>query len=742
MFGIYAKVIVKINHVEVDRIFDYQIPHTLLSVVCVGMRVKVPFGGKNTYIEGYVVGLDNNTLVPTDRIKNIHSVLDKYPVFSQEMIDLAWWMKNKYYTTLSQCLQTIVPTGINIKNEIKVISLNIDKDTLAKEKDKLSKMESRLMQLFVLEYLEKFGETPQTEIVNNLKISLSPIKTLLKRGIIKEDILQKRPTVLIEETKKTNHLKFTEEQQLAYETISNPNGKPYLIHGVTGSGKTEIYLQLIHNIIKKGKQAIVLVPEISLTPQLSNRFLSRFGSLVAVTHSKMSHGERITVWEKVKNGQVSVIIGPRSAIFSPTENLGIIIIDEEHENTYKSDNTPKYDAREVAEFRAKKNNAILVFGTATPSLKTYYRAEKGEINLIKLLNRPFNRPLPETEIVDMRNELENGNRSIFSESLYKEINEILLKKQQAILFINRRGYSTFISCRKCGYVMNCESCNVSYTYHANSKKLMCHYCGKTAQIPTVCPQCNSKYIKYFGAGTQKVEEEVKKLFPSARVLRMDMDTTTQKNSHQNILSAFGKGEADILIGTQMIAKGHDFPSVTLVGIIAADLSLNSGDYLGAENTFQLITQVSGRAGRDALKGKVIIQTYSPESDVIKQASKSDYDEFYKNECLFRNTMNYPPFYNLFTILAFGKKENEVIEEIQKLKYLMDSLNKDKKFTILNPAPAVISKIMDNYRWRIFVKGENEDELRDFITEAIATFRANKKSTNVLLNITLNPQNMI
>ena len=740
--GRFAQVILSTAHTDIDRIFDYEIPFLLVAEIQLGMRVQIPFGFKNTPTEGYVVGFTNQTEVPKCKIKWVSSIMDKYPVFSHEMIELAWWMKEKYYTTLSQCLQTIMPSGINLKNEVKTFSVNLTEEELKREIERLKKHESSKAQLRVLELLQE-EELTSGDIKRKLKISDSPIKTLLKRGVIKESIRQQRRNLLeIYDVKKSNPLELTSEQKIALEIIMTEERKPVLVHGVTGSGKTEIYLQAIEKVLAMGKQAIVLVPEISLTPQMTGRFISRFGKKVAVSHSRMSAGERLEVWQRAKNGEISIMIGPRSAVFTPFQNLGMIIMDEEHEGSYKSDTTPKYDAREVAEYRCRQCHAKMVYGTATPSLKTYYRAEKGEVRLVTLKERPLKRPMPLTQIVDMRQELEAGNRSIFSQILYEEIKDVLAKGQQAMLFINRRGYSTFVSCRKCGHVMMCPSCSVSYTYHSAENELRCHYCGKREAVPKLCPECGSKYIKYFGTGTQKVEEAVGKYFLDARVLRMDMDTTTKKNSHKKILTAFGNGEADILIGTQMIAKGHDFPNVTLVGIIAADLSLNTGDFRGGETTFQLITQVSGRAGRNSLAGRVVIQTYQPESYVINLAAQCDYQTFYQREALLRKTMAYPPFSNIFMILAFGKNEKDVISEIQRLSYILLEKNMEKAFEILGPSPAIISKIKDEYRWRVFVKGENEEELRKFVTSVIQQFRTGAKKRNVLLNITLNPQNTI
>ena len=734
-----AQVILSTIHAEIDRIFDYEIPFTLIDKVSLGMRVKVPFGAKNSRIEGYVVGIKENADIPMGKVKYIAEVMDEFPVFSAKDISLAYWMREKYYTTLTQCLQTIMPQGMNLKNSEKLLFLNKKGDELEEIKKKMRLKEKSTMQLLAIEFIELYGENTASYIQKALKISPSPLNTLIKHEILGQRVAKKRKELNYSNYEKKTALNLTEEQLNAFNTVMD-KGEPVLIHGVTGSGKTEIYLQAIEKIIAEGKQAIVLVPEISLTPQLFQRFFSRFEDKVALSHSRMSAGERHEVWQRAKNKEISVVIGARSAIFMPFDNLGIIVIDEEHENTYKSDTTPKYDAREVAEYKAKQHEAIMIYGSATPSLKTYYRGEMGEIRIVKLNKRAKGQDMPEVKVVDMREELVRGNRTIFSDALCEAIQKRLQAKEQVMLFINRRGFSTFVSCRKCGEVITCDRCNVSYTYHSSDSNLMCHYCGSKREMPTVCPTCSSKYIKFFGAGTQKVEEETRKMFPNAKVLRMDMDTTTKKQGHKNILDSFGRGDADILIGTQMIAKGHDFPNVTLVGIIAADLSLNMGDYRCGENTYQLITQVSGRAGRDKKKGEVVIQTYAPENYIIQLAANGNYDEFYLKEIQERKLMKYPPFENLFTVLIMGKNERDVIEQINCLKDIM--VKNNTNFSILGPTPAVISKIKDEYRWRIFVKGEDEDELRSFVIKTIETLKKDHKKRNILINITMNPQSIV
>ena len=530
---------------------------------------------------------------------------------------------------------------------------------------------------------------------------------------------------------------LTKEQQKALLKIRKGGKKPFLLHGVTGSGKTEVYLKLIEDTISSGKEAILLVPEISLTPQNVNIFISRFGRQVLVTHSRLSQGERYEVWKRAWLGDASIMIGPRSAVFTPFRNLGAIIIDEEHEKSYHSDYSPKYSTKDVAIFRAELTGATIVLGSATPSLESYYAAGNNALNLITLTER-VNKKLPEVYVEDMRTELACGNTSVFSRALHNSIAENLHKGEQTILFLNRRGFSTFVSCRGCGYVMSCEDCNVNFTYHLHRERLICHYCGKDIENPANCPQCGSKYIRHFGLGTQRLEEEVKKIFPTARTLRMDLDTTTGKHRHETILSQFRKGEADILIGTQMIAKGLHFPKVSLVGIVAADISLNNGDFRSGENTFQLLTQVSGRAGRAELPGKVYIQTYNPKHYSIIYAKENDYLQFYHHEMTLRRQLNYPPYTHIFSILFIGESEKNVITLLHRLLEIMNFYNRKGNFEMLGPAPAVISKIKKKYRWRLIVKAEDDQKLKNFVLYCMDKLTAQENMDDVTQNLTLNP----
>ena len=501
-------------------------------------------------------------------------------------------------------------------------------------------------------------------------------------------------------------------------------------------------MQLIGKALEQNKTAIVLVPEISLTPQMIDRFIARFNKdEIAVLHSKLSIGERYDEWNKIKEGKAKIIIGARSAIFAPTENIGIIIIDEEHDSSYKSESIPKYDAKEIAKKITKENNCPLVLGSATPDLVTYYKAQQGKITLLKLTKRANNSKLPEVEIVDLKMELANGNRSMLSVKLHDEIEQNLKEHRQTILFLNRRGFSTFIMCRECGYTVKCKNCNISMTYHKTENKLKCHYCGYEENVVTICPECHSNKIRYFGTGTQKLEQEINKIFPQASTIRMDIDTVTKKNSHEEILNKFKNENIDILIGTQMVVKGHHFPNVTLVGVIAADSSLNIDDYRANERTFQILTQVAGRAGREQLDGKVVIQTYNPDNFSIICAQKQDYEMFYNTEIALREQLKYPPFCDIILIGFNSISENELLEASTKIyNYLKANLN-GQEFNVLKPMPSPIDKIQNRYRWRIIVKGNMTEAANNVLNTCLRKFyNSNYKNTKVSVDV--NPNNMI
>ncbi len=607
-------------------------------------------------------------------------------------------------------------------------------------------------QKIILNYLKANGTIELSKLINETKVSRYSINSLKDKGLIKIENIQEfrdpfNSKTIIRDSKK----KLNSEQEKAYYSIKSYLDKnifkTFLLHGVTGSGKTEVYMNLVEDQITKGKQTIILVPEISLTPQIVNKFISRFGKKVAVFHSKLSLGERYDQWRKVKNNEISIVIGARSAIFAPCNNLGLIIIDEEHESTYKSDTNPKYHTIEVAKYICEQNNAVLLLGTATPSIESYYKSLNGEYELLKL-NKRFNKnPLPKVEIVDMRVELKEGNKSIFSRKLYNSIKKNLESKKQIILFLNRRGHSTFISCRNCGYILKCNNCDISLTLHQLNNVAKCHYCGFSTDIPRICPECGSNYIKYFGIGTEKVEEQVKKYFPNSRVKRLDLDTTSKKGELERIINSFEKREIDILIGTQMVTKGLDFPFVTLVGVLSADTIINLPDYRSNERTFQLLTQVAGRAGRHDFSGEVVVQTYNPENYAVLAAKDHDYIDFYKKEIDIRREFSYPPFYKMINLIIYGKNEQSVIQSsyklFNKLKKQIYNNNKEKNIFILGPNPAIHSKIKGNFRWQIIIKYNSIDheKLKIIINDVCNKDRKDIIKDNVKLSYDLNPYNI-
>ncbi len=605
----------------------------------------------------------------------------------------------------------------------------------------------------IAEFLYGVKEISFKELSTVLNTTLSTVRALEEKGII--EIYEKqvnRDPIKIEIPKYEKHI-LSSEQRYIYEDIYNnfENNKDnkFLIRGVTGSGKTEIYLQLVEAMIKRGKGSIVLVPEISLTPQTIDRFVGRFGDLVAVIHSRLSYGERFDEWRKIKNGTVKIVVGARSAVFAPFKDLGLIVIDEEHESTYKASQNPKYDTIDVASKRVDIEDAFLVLGSATPSLESYYKSLNGDIKLLELEQRVNNYELPKVDVIDMREELKDGNKSMFSRELYKSIGENLKQKKQTILFLNRRGFSTFVSCRGCGYVVKCNNCDISMTYHRNIDKLRCHYCGLSIAPPHICPICKSKYIRYFGVGTEQVEEYTKKMFPDAKVARMDFDTTSKKGSYDRILGSMKKKQIDILIGTQMISKGLDFKDVTLVGVIAADTSLNLPDFRAPERTFQLITQVAGRSGRGECEGKVIVQTYDPDHYSIVLSKEHDYKSFYKNEIELRKSFMYPPFCSMINILLYGENEKQVkslAHNIYKLIYkeAVDIDEKDKKDYIIGPNPAPLEKIKNNYRWHIILKTEkqNMDSFKSILKRVLIQNEYNLNIKDIKISIDINPNSIL
>ena len=742
-----AQVIINSNVKNLNKIFDYNVPAEMLGTICVGDRILVPFGNKKTLEEGFVIGFKESSEY---KVKDIAKIQDGIKL-TEENIELAKLMSKRYFCNISDCIKLMLPPGTstkNIENRIKDKTLNfvyLKKDIEEIEEDIENKVIKSEKQKRVLNFLmQNEGiQTVELEIITDTTSSV--LKALEKKEYIEiiEEKVERNPFVN-KDIKPTKNLKLTDEQKDAFdkinEAVKNKQYKEFLLYGVTGSGKTEIYLQLIGEVLKKEKTAIVLVPEISLTPQMVDRFIARFGEeKIAVLHSKLSIGERFDQWNKIKNGDCKIVIGARSAIFAPVENLGLIVIDEEHDSSYKSETNPRYNAKELAGYIAKKNNIPLVLGSATPDICTYYKAENKQIELLKLSRRANDSNLPDVEIIDLKQELANGNRSILSTKLYSEIEENLRNKRQTILFLNRRGYSTFVMCRDCGYVVKCKNCNITMTYHLKTNKLKCHYCGHEEKSINTCPECNSKNIKYFGTGTQKLEQEINKIFPEASTIRMDVDTVSKKNSHEEILNKFKNENIDILIGTQMVVKGHHFPNVTLVGVIAADSSLYIEDYRANERTFQILTQVAGRAGREKLPGKVIVQTYNPDNFAIECSKKQDYNIFYETEIELRKQLKYPPLCDIISIGLTDTDENKIKTVSRKLYKNINELIKKYNLEVMiyKPLPCPIDKIKNKYRWRIILKGKLNNTLIDIINYSIN--KLNNKSTRIIVDT--NPTNL-
>jgi len=742
-----AQVIINSNVKNLNKIFDYNVPSEMQGIICVGDRILVPFGNKKSLEEGFVIGFKEASEY---KVKDIAGVQDGIKL-TKENIELAKLMARRYFCNISDCIKLMLPPGTSTKifeNRVKDKTLNfvyLKKDIIDIEEDIENGIIKSDKQKRVLNFLiQNDGiQTVDLEILTDTTNVV--LKALEKKEYI-EIIEQKvdRNPFENKNIKPTNNLKLTEEQQVAFESINeaikNNEYKEVLLYGVTGSGKTEIYLQLIGEVLKKEKTAIVLVPEISLTPQMVDRFIARFGeNKIAVLHSKLSIGERFDQWNKIKSGECKIVIGARSAIFAPVQNLGLIIIDEEHDSSYKSESNPRYNAKELAGFMAKKNNIPLILGSATPDINTYYKAQTGQIELLQLSKRANEASLPNVEIVDLRQELANGNRSILSTKLYSKIEENLENKKQTILFLNRRGYSTFVMCRECGYTVKCKSCNITMTYHLNENRLKCHYCGHEQRNVLECPECKSKNIKYFGTGTQRLEDEINKIFPTASTIRMDIDTVNKKNSHEEILNKFKNENIDILIGTQMVVKGHHFPNVTLVGVIAADSSLYLEDYRSNERTFQILTQVAGRAGRESLPGEVVIQTYNPDNFAIECSKKQNYNIFYETEIELRKQLKYPPFCDIISIGLTDIDENKIKNVAEKLyEYISNYIKKEKLGDIIyKPLPCPIDKIKNRYRWRIILKGKLTGKLIDIINWAINN--SNNKTTRIIVDT--NPSNL-
>ncbi|WP_370830229.1 primosomal protein N' [Clostridium sp.] len=733
--NLYAEIILNSEALEIDRPFTYKIPVELEEKVQVGQIVKVPFGMRNKTSEGFVLSIKEESEVNISfRVKKISSIVTDEPIINEGDINLINFLREKYLCKYIDAFRLLIPVGIMKGAKSK------RKKVIVFKSDDLSCIQKPDGYIDIINFLrENSGKYTKSELINVNSISQYKLNKLIE----KELLVVEEETVFRYNNRTYNidyEKELTFEQKYVLDEYNNSDNKLFLLKGVTGSGKTEVYMRMVEDVLEKNQSAIVLVPEISLTPQMIERFKGRFGRNVALFHSKLSDGERFDEWFRVKEGKAKLVVGARSAIFLPVKNLGLIIIDEEHENTYKSDQNPKYQTKEVAEFLSNQKECRIVLGSATPTIETYYRALTGDLKLLELNSRVDGKAMPPMKIVDMRSELRSGNISLFSRELFRDIQEKLSKGEQIILFLNRRGFSTFVSCRSCGYVFKCEECDISMTYH-RSGMLVCHYCGKTKRSPEKCPKCDSKYVKFFGAGTQRVEEEVKKYFKDARVLRMDVDTTRGKDSYENIYNSFKEGKADILIGTQMISKGLDFKKVTLVGVLAADMSINIPDYRAAERTFQIITQVAGRAGRGEKQGKVVIQTYTPEHYSLEYAVNYDYEGFYEKEFTVRALMKYPPFGKILLINGISKKEELLKNFMHKIFNVIKPLaEKELDVDVLGPIPCLVSKVKENYRWQIVMKGEFESEFAKKIKELL--YDENKNVYNdIRISMDINPNNL-
>ena len=701
--GRYANVIVDISHEKVDRPFQYKIPERLMGKLSPGMCVEIPFGNGSRFRQGYVIEVTDKPEYAPEKQKEIAGIVQGGVSMQADQIRLAAWIRETYGSTMIAALKTVLPVRQERKQKEKkkIVRCLGAEETMALLGQAQRKHQTAKVR--VLEQLCREEILPYELVSGKLNVSPATLRSLESQGVIRVEAesYYRNPVKLNAEAEEGKQLSG-EQSAVRDQVLSDYDqgkNKTYLIHGITGSGKTEVYLAIIEGMIKRGKQCIVLIPEIALTYQTLLRFYKRFGDRVSVMNSSLSAGEKYDQCERARKGEIDVIIGPRSALFVPFENLGLVVIDEEHEGSYKSESMPRYHARETARYLADLKGASLVLGSATPSLEAYHLAQKGEYELFRLGSRLTGGSLARVYIADLRQELREGNRSIFSRKLKELMEERLAKKEQMILFLNRRGYAGFVSCRSCGLVMKCPHCDVSLSKHMGGK-LVCHYCGYETREPEKCPECGSPYIMGFKAGTQQIEQNLYKTFPGIRVLRMDGDTTRQKGSYERILSAFAEGEADVLLGTQMIVKGHDFPNVTLVGVLAADLSLNENDYRAGERTFQLLTQAVGRAGRGSKPGEAVIQTYRPDHYSIQWAAKQDYNAFYEEEILYREMAQYPPVSHMLAVLVTTENREEGWKLIQQLSELA---GKAQGVSVIGPSEASIGKINDCYRFVVYCK---------------------------------------
>lgn len=746
----YAQVIINFAKTqEINRLFTYSVPYTLLPKVQIGSRVKVPFGQGNHTQIGYVIHLSSNPPEEHYRIKPIVSLFDEIPVFNEEQIEIAKFLVNYYGCSFAMALEVMLPPGMSKKpyssfEEAETyITLNIKPEVLKSYIASKAHMKSFNKQRAILMLFLIQASISLEDLKKSNEVSPSSLSTLIKNGILRKEeklIGFRKDPIHYEYFKKLNlEQTYAKDQLLAAIGANRYEG--VLLQGITGSGKTEVFLYAICKVLEEGGSAIVLVPEIALTRQTLMRFKERFGNVVALTHSRMNQTERLRLYEQVRKGQIKVVIGPRSAVFMPMQNLKLIVVDEEHETTYKSETTPKYHAIDVARMRMIRNRGVLILASATPSLESYYEMKRDRLKLIELTQRVGNATLPEIEIVDMRKELKNGNMQIMSHTLHEAIERTVRAGNQVMLLLNRRGHSTFVNCRSCGFVVKCKHCDIAMTYHRQSSSLECHYCGLKEPIPSMCPACGSKHIRFFGSGTEKVEEYLNKHFKPYGIGRMDFDTTTGKEGHNKVLEAFQNHEFNILVGTQMIAKGHDFKDVTLVGIIAADQALYIQDFRSEERTYQLITQALGRAGRGDKKGEVVIQTYNPEHFVLEKIKFRQQQAFYEEELKIRKMLGYPPYTHLFSLTVLGRNEKEVIQMVHTLKYYYEYYNKKGLFRIVGPSVAAISRIADEYRWQLILVGEDREKLLLYGKYCLNKFINRENTGTIKINWDIDPISM-
>lgn len=741
MDEIYAGVILDMISDGLDKPYQYRVPPGLEDKVRVGSRVLVPFRSRN--MEAYVVALEKEKEVP--ELKDLLKLLDPEPLLSPELVKLSAWLSERYYTRRIEAIKLCLPpAAARVKARFAEFVLPLlEGDALLEESERLKHRAPR--QSSILQHLAVAGQAGLSwdQLRHASGAARGALQALAKRGLVKVTSVQHERTPSTTGQLELDQLEFTGEQRAAWLEIAaglEQHSPPFLLHGITGSGKTELYYRAATAALERGRTALIMVPEIALTPQMVAAFRGRFAGTFALLHSSLSPGERYDQWWRVKRGEARVVLGARSAVFAPLENLGLIVLDEEHENTYRQGDGPRYHARDVAQYRAVYQDALLLLGSATPSLESYSQVKQGELKLLELKERVGGRPLPTVQVVDMRSEFHRGNRSIFSRSLLREMKQTLSRGEQLLLFLNKRGFSSFMLCRNCGFVLECPSCSVSLTHHTDPDLLLCHYCGYHTVPPGKCPSCDSIFLRDFGLGTQRLEKAVQKVFPGEEVLRLDSDVTSRKDAHLRIWESFKEGKASILIGTQMIAKGLDFPNVTLVGVVAADVTLNLPDFRSGERTFQLLTQVAGRAGRGDKKGHVIIQTYNPEHYSIRAASGHDYHTFVQDEMGRRKQLNYPPFGQLLLFTCSALESEKARQVAAELRAGLEGRLELENEEMLGPAEAPLKKVRDYYRFHLLIKGEQLEKHAPAIREIVLKLRTKLK--NARITVDFNPMMML